>query len=412
MLRNLPPAAGSPGGSVEAMTTRRAVVTGASSGIGEATARALRSRGWDVVAVARRADRLQQLETETGAVAFAADLTVDADVAGARRLGSRSRDRCTRSCTSPAARAAPTASRTRHVRRLAVDVRGQRPVGAAARRGAPAAPARGRRIGRARRHALRDLDRRPDRLRRAASATTPRRPARRWWRTALRLELNGEPIRVIEVAPGMVRTDEFTLNRLGGDRDAADAVYAGVEDPLTADDVADVIAYALERPRAREPRPHHDAPGRAVGAAPARPRTAAPADCGLTGLAVAMTLPELAGAGLIDPGWAHALEPVGPDIAALGERLRGEVARRPSLPAGRRPRAPRVPATTRRRQGAHRRAGSLPDAGPSRSASRSRSTRTCDRCRAASRTSIRSSRPISASRVPRTATCPPGATRA
>ena len=64
----------------------------------------------------------------------------------------------------------------------------------------------------------------------------------------LRLELNGEPIRVIEVAPGMVRTDEFTLNRLGGDREAADAVYAGVESPLTADDVADVIVYALGAP--------------------------------------------------------------------------------------------------------------------------------------------------------------------
>ncbi|MGI0520750.1 SDR family NAD(P)-dependent oxidoreductase, partial [Microbacterium maritypicum] len=64
----------------------------------------------------------------------------------------------------------------------------------------------------------------------------------------LRQELNGEPIRVVEVAPGMVHTEEFTLNRLGGDSVAAEAVYAGVDAPLLADDVADVIAYALESP--------------------------------------------------------------------------------------------------------------------------------------------------------------------
>lgn len=65
---------------------------------------------------------------------------------------------------------------------------------------------------------------------------------------ALRLELNGEPIRVIEIAPGMVATEEFSLNRLRGDQNAADLVYEGVEDPLTAEDVADVISYALNAP--------------------------------------------------------------------------------------------------------------------------------------------------------------------
>jgi NADP-dependent 3-hydroxy acid dehydrogenase YdfG len=64
----------------------------------------------------------------------------------------------------------------------------------------------------------------------------------------LRLELCGRPVRVVEVDPGMVRTEEFSLNRLGGDRAGADAVYAGVAQPLVADDVADCIAWCATRP--------------------------------------------------------------------------------------------------------------------------------------------------------------------
>jgi NADP-dependent 3-hydroxy acid dehydrogenase YdfG len=63
----------------------------------------------------------------------------------------------------------------------------------------------------------------------------------------MRLELNGEPIRVLEIAPGMVHTEEFSLNRLGS-RELADAVYHGVREPLTAEDVADCIAWAVTRP--------------------------------------------------------------------------------------------------------------------------------------------------------------------
>jgi NADP-dependent 3-hydroxy acid dehydrogenase YdfG len=63
----------------------------------------------------------------------------------------------------------------------------------------------------------------------------------------LRLELAEQPVRVSEVAPGMVHTEEFSLVRLGGDQARADAVYAGV-DALTADDIADVIAWVASRP--------------------------------------------------------------------------------------------------------------------------------------------------------------------
>jgi NADP-dependent 3-hydroxy acid dehydrogenase YdfG len=65
----------------------------------------------------------------------------------------------------------------------------------------------------------------------------------------LRLEIVGKPVRVVEIDPGMVRTDEFALKRFAGDRAKADAVYAGVKEPLVADDIADIIAFAVTRPQ-------------------------------------------------------------------------------------------------------------------------------------------------------------------
>ena len=64
----------------------------------------------------------------------------------------------------------------------------------------------------------------------------------------LRLELCGQPVRVIEIAPGMVRTNEFALNRFRGDAGKAAAVYQGVREPLTADDIAEAITWAATRP--------------------------------------------------------------------------------------------------------------------------------------------------------------------
>jgi NADP-dependent 3-hydroxy acid dehydrogenase YdfG len=64
----------------------------------------------------------------------------------------------------------------------------------------------------------------------------------------LRLELCGEPVRVIEIAPGMVRTEEFALNRFRGDAEKAAAVYAGVDEPLTAADVAACVGMVVALP--------------------------------------------------------------------------------------------------------------------------------------------------------------------
>ena len=64
----------------------------------------------------------------------------------------------------------------------------------------------------------------------------------------LRLELNGTPIRVTEIAPGMVKTDEFALVRNSGDSAKAAKVYEGVESPLTAEDIAESIYWSTSVP--------------------------------------------------------------------------------------------------------------------------------------------------------------------
>ena len=65
---------------------------------------------------------------------------------------------------------------------------------------------------------------------------------------ALRLEIVDQPIRVCDIAPGMVRTDEFALTRFGGDASKAASVYQGVAEPLVAEDIADIIAFVATRP--------------------------------------------------------------------------------------------------------------------------------------------------------------------
>ena len=65
---------------------------------------------------------------------------------------------------------------------------------------------------------------------------------------ALRLEEAEHNVRVVEIAPGLVQTPEFSLNRLGGDQAAAEKVYAGVDKPLTSEDVAQVCAFAVNLP--------------------------------------------------------------------------------------------------------------------------------------------------------------------
>lgn len=221
-------------------------MTGASSGIGAATVRALRSSGWDVVGVARRADRLEALADETGAAVFAADLTRQSDIdALAEWL----------SASGPVHTLVHIAGGARGTERVedgsASDWQWMFDVNVlAAQRLVAALLPQLREAAASDGHA--------DTVFLTSTAANTPYPGGSGYNAAkaaesmiaqvLRMELHGEPIRVIEVAPGMVRTEEFTLNRLGGDAEAAERVYDGVEAPLVAADVADVIAYALNAP--------------------------------------------------------------------------------------------------------------------------------------------------------------------
>ena len=228
------------------MTSRRVVVTGASSGIGAATVRLFRQRGWDVVGVARRADRLEALAAETGADVFVADVTVQADVdalrdyvsglgpvhalvnnaGGAFGMASvedSDADDWTRMFdVNVVAVKRVTSALLPLLRRAAADGGGADILTVTSIAGHVAYEGGGGyNAAKFAAHAL---------------------------MAVLRLELAGEPIRVIEVAPGMVKTEEFSLVRFGGDQARADAVYSDVTDPLAAEDIAESIVHAIELP--------------------------------------------------------------------------------------------------------------------------------------------------------------------
>ncbi|MDQ1127963.1 SDR family oxidoreductase [Microbacterium sp. SORGH_AS_0888] len=228
------------------MANRRAVVTGASSGIGEATARMLRDAGWDVVAVARRAERLQALEQATGAVAFAADLTVEADVTALAAWLAES---------GPVHALVHVAGGARGVDEVAAGDPEQwrwmyeANVLSAQRLVAHLLPLlRQAAAGGGHADTLFVTSTAARTAYEGGGGYNAAKAAESMLVQALRLELNGEPIRVSEIAPGLVQTEEFSLRRLGGDADAADRVYEGVADPLRAEDVADIIRYALQAP--------------------------------------------------------------------------------------------------------------------------------------------------------------------
>ncbi|WP_174722173.1 SDR family NAD(P)-dependent oxidoreductase [Cryobacterium lyxosi] len=229
------------------MSTRRVVVTGASSGIGAATARLFREHGWNVVGVARRADRLRTLQAETGADVFTADLTVQADVDALRDYLAASgpvhalvnNAGGAKGLDSVEAGSIEDWAWMYEINVLAVKrvttailplLRSGIDSGAGSADIVTVTSIAGHvaYLGGGGYNAAKF----------AAHAMTE----------VLRLELSGEPIRVIEIAPGMVKTDEFGLVRFDGDADKAVAAYDNVPDPLSAEDIAETIVASVERP--------------------------------------------------------------------------------------------------------------------------------------------------------------------
>jgi NADP-dependent 3-hydroxy acid dehydrogenase YdfG len=215
-----------------------AVVTGASSGIGAATARRLAAEGWQVVAAARRLDRLGELAasspgirpcaldvTDPASVAALADAAPECDLLVANAGGAFD--------LAPLA----DADVDDWARMYDVNVLG------VVRTVQALLPA----LTSAHGHVIMTGSTAGRWVYEGGGGYTGAKHAVVALRETLRLELVEAGIRVSEVAPGMVSTEEFSLVRFGGDAERAQAVYAGV-DALTADDVADVVAWIASRP--------------------------------------------------------------------------------------------------------------------------------------------------------------------
>ncbi len=218
-------------------TSRVALVTGASSGIGEATVRSLAAEGFKVVAAARRVERCEKVAREVGGRALQLDVADPESVA--RLADALPEVSVVINNAGGALGLEPVAEANEEYWRqmYETNVLGVMRVTKAL---LPALERSGDGhivvIG-----SVAGVEVYPG----GAGYTAAKHAANAVART-LRLELLGKPIRVSEVAPGMVET-EFSLVRFEGDRERADKVYEGTT-PLSAEEVADAIAYVVTRP--------------------------------------------------------------------------------------------------------------------------------------------------------------------
>jgi NADP-dependent 3-hydroxy acid dehydrogenase YdfG len=222
------------------MANRTAVVTGASSGIGAATARRLAAEGFHVFCAARRAERVAALAGEIGGTSVRCDVTSAEDVAAlAAQVGDRV-DVLVNNAggafgSDPVAEADPDDWRAMYE----VNVIGLMQVTKAL---LPALVASGAGI-------VVNIGSTAGRIAYEGGAGyTAAKHGTKVVTETLRLELFDQPVRICEIAPGMVKTDEFSVVRFSGDTAKAESVYAGVAEPLVAEDIADAVAWVVTRP--------------------------------------------------------------------------------------------------------------------------------------------------------------------
>ncbi len=214
-----------------------AVVTGASSGIGEATAKILAAQGFHVVAVARRAARINALAAEIGGAAVVADVTGDEDVAALAR-GLDRVDVLVNNAGGAKGLAPVADADMEHWRWMwETNVLGTLRVTRAL---LPKLieSGDGLIVTVTSIAALEIYD--------GGAGYTAAKHAQGALHRTLRGELLGKPVRLTEIAPGAVET-EFSLVRFDGDEQRADAVYSGMT-PLVAGDIAEVIGFVASRP--------------------------------------------------------------------------------------------------------------------------------------------------------------------
>jgi NADP-dependent 3-hydroxy acid dehydrogenase YdfG len=216
-----------------------AVVTGASSGIGAATARRLAGSGFHVVAAARRLDRIRAVAEEIGGTAVPLDVTDQGSVDALAVAVPSCRVLVNNAGGALGADPVEAADPAEWQWMYDVNVLGTLRVTKAL---LPALEASG--AG----HVVLVGSTAGRVVYEGGGGYTAVKHAATALRETLRLELCGRPVRVSEIAPGMVATEEFSVKRYRGDAAAAAAVYAGVPDPLTAEDIADCIDWVVTRP--------------------------------------------------------------------------------------------------------------------------------------------------------------------